>query len=784
MVSGNALSFPSQNIDIPSITTANSPLLQFAPNFVGQNSFMPPMQNVQNSGNLINDDVSPFDDSDDLIEGPLDIIVDQIIDRQISEQISDSPLSTTFDNDKPVITYSNKQPNNPSPQNVPTRSVLSPNPPSRNVTSPNVPSPSMAMRSSPSPNAPGHQVPSPGTTTQNILSPNPTSRNVPVQNSKIGVPNMSPPSVLSQNAPSTVQHIPYSTIQALSSQSSEQDLSTHSSFMLRSPSVPSSMVNTLEQSVIKGQPSLKPSPNMTMPDLTTSSTMFPSSSSQINSQSYPSLTLQNPSQTLNRQAPATSFMPSNTQSKSVWLQSGSNLEELIRMQKSIRSSSPNLNQTDFTNQRARNFSSSTIGGAELDNKLQSFMTGAQSSTVLFPNVSDATSNLDLKLGEVSTANTANINLNGQNSNTTISSFNRPNESSPKTVSIRSETSVPQNVQYQGVPLIDSDNDDIQITSIVHANKSLPAQPLASPRPSQQSVTSVNNFFVQNSAPSTANKTRNENIFTSEISQPRNVIVSSLTQGKNDQASNPSQNTSVFKLVSNAATLSSVNSPTQLTASALFKNQTNTGTSKPVGITTIRISSPPPDTSPSLNTAGFRFPTAGFKSSAPPPKAVSIQPPRTSAIRLKSPTTSAFPTFKLSQGSLATSGNTQNARPMVFTLAPGAHATLKGLPANLKDKLGRPVIFLQKPSGQPINTPKPQPMKIVFVSDSSIRQVVSGPVKSKVAQTSVTAAVNQTPALAVMSKVASTSNESKLSFCINTAQKESSPLYTSEYIVNK
>jgi hypothetical protein len=87
--------------------------------------------------------------------------------------------------------------------------------------------------------------------------------------------------------------------------------------------------------------------------------------------------------------------------------------------------------------------------------------------------------------------------------------------------------------------------------------------------------------------------------------------------------------------------------------------------------------------------------------------------------------------------------------MVFTLAPGAQATLKGLPTNLKDKLtGRQVIFVQ----QPINTPKPQPMKIVFVNDGSIKQVVSGPVKSKVPQASTTPVINQTPGLTVTSKI--------------------------------
>ena len=800
MVSGNSLSFPTENINISSISTPNSSMLQFEPSFVSQNSFMSPMQNVQNSGNLMN--VSPFDDSDDLYEGPLDKLVTEIIDRQNSERMSDPP----FDDDAPVITYDSEQPSNPSPQNVPTRSVLSPNAPSRNVTPPQVPSPSITMRSSPSPNAPTHQVPSPGNTIQNLLSPNPTSRNVPVQNTKIGLPNMSSPNPPTQNAPSTMQHI-VSTI--LSSQSSEQNLPSQSPFRLQSPaSVPSSMVNTPGQTVIKGQPSLKPTPNLTIQDLSTNSTIFPSSSNQISSQSYPGFMMQNPTQTLIRQPSSTSFMHGNTQSKSVWLQSqsGNNLEGLLRIQKSIRSSSPNLNQTDFTNQLARspsNFSSvltGKIGSEQLDSNLPSFMTATQSSTVLFPNANDTASNLHLKLSEVSSPNAAGINLKNLNTNTTISSFNRTIESNPKTVSNHLETTVPQNVIYPGKgvsnfsgssissSLTGSENDDLQITSIVHANQNLTTEPLTSPGPSQQTTTGVNQFFVQNSsntAPSTANISRSENIFSSTISQPRNVI-SSLPQEKNEPPSNPSQITSVFKLVPPATTTSQVNSPTLLTAPALFKTQANLATSKPTGIsvfksqaspgtlkpagiTTIKIASPSPDTSPSPNTAGFRFPPVGFKSSNPPPKAVSIQVPRTSTIRLKtSPNmpSSAFPTFKLTQGSLATSGSTPNTRPVVFTLAPGNHATLKGLPANVKDKLaGRQVIFLQQPSGQPINTPKPQPMKIVFVSDNSIRQVVSGPVKSKVPQTSATPAVNQTrPGLTVTSKMTSApSTESKLSF---------------------
>jgi hypothetical protein len=766
MVPPNALSFPSENINIPPLATSTASLLQFAPSLVGQNSPLAgqhsfsSMQNVQDSDNLINDDVSPFDDSDDLIEGPLDRIVDQIIERQISERITE-PLSSSFDDDTPVITFSNRQAKavqlsrNVSPQNVPLRSVTS-----RNVTSSTVPSPNTTIRSSPSPNAPTLQLSSPGNPTQNILSPNPSSRNVPVQNittTKIIPPNISPPNVPSQNIPSPMQHsssLSYSTIRGLSSQPSQQGIpsQSHSKFRLQSPvSAPSSMVNTLGQTTMIGSPALKPVTNISLgqTELSTNS-LFQSSSGQRNSQSYPSFMLQNPNQTLIRQ-PTTNFSPS--------------IEDLLRMEKSIiRTSS---NQTGFTNQLVRsspNFSSvltNTIGSEQSRNDVPSLLTtniGNESSTALFPDVTDTTSNLHLKISTVSSPAAVGMNLGGQNIN--ISQYNRTSDSNPKSVSIQSQSSMPLNVTYpgqvvsnfSGTTIVSSPltgNNEVQITSTVQTIQNPTTQSLA--RPSQ---TSVNQFFVQSSvAQSTADTNRNGNVFSyTTSSQPHNVVVSDIPNFTKVKLE-PQQCKSVFTLIPSNTTVAQANSPTQMTPPILFKNQANAVNSKPAGITTIKI------TSPSLNSAGFKYPTVGF-SPNPAPKAVSIQPARSTTVRLQSPTTTTFPTFRLTQSSMATSGNTPNTKPMVFTLAPGAQASLKGLPTNLKDKLiGRQVIFLQQPSGQPINTPKPQPMKIVFVDDSSIRQVVSGQVKSKLQPS---AFVSQTPDVMVTSKITPPSTESELS----------------------
>ena len=756
MVSQDGLSFPSGNIGIPAIASSSSSLLQFAPNLVGQTSSltnqlcMPQMQNVQNSDNLINDDVSPFDESDDLIEGPLDRIVDQIMDRQISERITEpTPLTSSYDDDTPVITYSNRQAkhsNSISPQNVPSKSVA----PTRNATLSNVPSPNISMRSSPSPNVPTLQV----------SSPNP-SRNVQnITTTKTITPNISPPNVPSQNIPSTLQsnngHT-FSTIQGLSSQSDQGIPSqAQSKFRLQSPvTITSSMVNTLSQ---PGPPALKPIANMSVSqtDLSTNS-LYQSNSGQNNSQSYPGLMLQSTNQTLLQQASGRSFSPTNIHSKPVWQESGNSLEDLLRMQKSIETSSASLEQADFTNHLARsspNFSSvltSKIPGNEHSHSsVQSLLAtsiGTESSAALFPDVSETTSDLHLK---ISPPNPVGMNLNGQNIMTSMSQYNRPSESNSKSVS-----SLSQKVSYpaQAVsnfssnrvpsPLSGGQNEEIQITSTVPAIQNPTTQTLTSP--------SVNQFF-QNSSnviQSTADMNRND-IFSTVISQPKNVIVSNnknLSQVKPDAQ----QSNSVFSVVPSVTILS----PTQTNQPFVFKNEAKPVSSKPAGITTIKI------TSPSLNTAGFKYPTVGF-SPNPPLKAVSMQPPRATNINLKSPTTTAFPTFRLTtqQGALATSSNTSSTKPMVFTLAPGAQATLKGLPANLKDKLtGRQVILVQ-PSGQPINTPKPQPMKIVFVNDNSIKQVVSGPVKSKVPQSSAVSVINQRPGFAVASKITPPAIESK------------------------
>ena len=757
MVPPNALSFPSGNINIPSLATSNSPLLQFTPNLVGQNSSLrgqlcvPSMQNVEDSNNLINDEVPPFDDSDDLIEGPLDRIVDQIMERQSSERITDSP-SSSFDDDTPIITatYSNRQAtqlsSNVSPQNVPPRNVLSPNAPSRNVSSPNMQSSNINIRSSPSPNTPSHQVPSPSNPTQNILSPSPPSRNVPVQkittSTRIIPPNISPPNVPSQNIPSPMQHSSshtFSTMQGLSSQTSEQSLppQLHSTYRLQSPvSVPSSMVGSLGQTTMSSLNTLNPVSNLPISlgqtEVTTNS-LFQGNSAQRNNQSFPSFLLQNTNQTLIQQP-----------SKQVWPQSGGNrLEGMLQAHKKGRPSSSQLDKNDFTN-APPNFTSVLTNKASQSNVLSFIPTniGSDSSTTM--------------------------NLNGQSITVSSTQFNKNIDSIPKTISDQLHSGIPPSTSYPGEAsnifsakslassITGSTNDELQITSIGRTIQNPTTQPLGSPLTN----TSVNNFFVQNSSnviQSTNNENRNEIIFSNTISQSQNVMGSNnqnLTQGHLEAPSLSQQNKSVFKLLPPLTMSSQGNSPTQ--ATSLFKSQPSTISSKPAGITTIKI------TSPSANNAGFKYSTGLTPN--PSLKAVSIQPPRKAAVTVKSPTnvsTTSFPTFKLTQASLATSGNVSNTKPMVFTLAPGSQA-FKGFPANLKDKLtGRQVIFLQQPSGQPINTPKPQPMKIVFVNDSSIAQVVSGEVKSKVpAQSSAVPVISTTPGLNVSAKTSAPSNESK------------------------
>jgi hypothetical protein len=310
-----------------------------------------------------------------------------------------------------------------------------------------------------------------------MLSSNPPSRNVPVQNittTKIIPPNISPPNVPSQNVPSTIQNSShtYPTIQGLSSQQSEQGIpsQSHSKFRLQSP-VQSSMVNTISL----GQPVLS------------TNSLFQSNSGQKNSQSYPSFMLQSSNQTLIQQPSVTIFSPSNIQSKPVWQESGNSLEDLLRMQKSIRTSSPNLDETEFTNQLGRsspNFSSvltSKIGSEQSHSNVQSLLTtniGGESSTTLFSDVSDATNDLHLERSTVTSTNPAAMNLNSQSIITSISQYNRTSDSNPKSVSNQSQSSVPQNVGYPGQavgnfsrnsvssPLPNGQNDVLFVTSTI------------------------------------------------------------------------------------------------------------------------------------------------------------------------------------------------------------------------------------------------------------------------------------------------------------------------------
>lgn len=109
MVSPPAPTFPSESLDIPPITpqTSNPSLLRFSSDHI-QNSTLPnsirtqQLQNIQNTTNMLTESVSHFtdhtiDENTDLVEGPLDKIVDQIMDRELNEAImKTSTLSNTF----------------------------------------------------------------------------------------------------------------------------------------------------------------------------------------------------------------------------------------------------------------------------------------------------------------------------------------------------------------------------------------------------------------------------------------------------------------------------------------------------------------------------------------------------------------------------------------------------------------------------------------------------------------------------------------------------------------
>ena len=113
--------FPSESLNIPSINlppASNSPMLGFTSGLVQNTSMgnqmhvpVQPLQNVQNTTNLLNENVTSFpddniDDSDDLIEGPLDKIVDQIMDRELNQAImKTSAISKTVYDQHSVASF-------------------------------------------------------------------------------------------------------------------------------------------------------------------------------------------------------------------------------------------------------------------------------------------------------------------------------------------------------------------------------------------------------------------------------------------------------------------------------------------------------------------------------------------------------------------------------------------------------------------------------------------------------------------------------------------------------
>ncbi|XP_046842478.1 uncharacterized protein YMR317W-like isoform X2 [Xenia sp. Carnegie-2017] len=681
----NGLSFTTENISIPSIASTNSTILHYHSSLVGQ-------ENPSLTGQLCltNNDVSPFDETEDLIEGPLDKIVDQIMDRQNSERISQSG---SFDDDVPVITYSNRQAD----------------PPSRSVVSPNIPSPSSSLQNSPSPNTSSHQAVS-------SVNPKQPSRSIPVLPTNNGIQT---------NITSSLQNIP-SSIQLSSlkygGNLSQTTLTSHPNRTLQSPS---GIVNTLNQNTTKcpavtSSHSTEISHNQ---NILSAHTTYQANASQNMAQAYPSLMLKNPNQTI-IQPSISNFSRTNTTSKPVWQNSSNALDDLIKMQRALRASSPNLVQTGFTSSQNRTMSSFPQGLTSSNGNIQSQNNtplyhgtdiGTQQSPALFEksthNLNTPATSLDRNINSnhmvqfqpSSTSNPLQTMVTGDISNGHM------------TISVTENTNGNQVVQSPA--LTSYQNDGLMITKVTRTLSDEEMEALNSPRLSVQTTSNTNRFIYQNRI--TGNSGRNVMSYT----QPQSVA-KEQSMTKCQAPTSPLDSKSVFTLIASSP------GPDTNAQTSLFKTEADHIISRPPGMNTIKI------TSPSLSAAGFKYPALGLGSN-PSPKAVSMQLPRTTSVRLQnspsSPNVAGFPSFTLtSQGGLVPSAvSSTNNKPMVFTLARGSN--LKGLPAHLKDKK---LIFLQQPGGQPIDTPKPQPVKIVFVSDDSVAQLVLGSVKNKNTQCSV------------------------------------------------
>lgn len=710
-------SFPSERLNIPAIapSSSNASLLRFSSSLIPNTSLASrihtqQLQNVQNARNMLTENVAPFtghtiDDSTDLVEGPLDKIVDQIMDRELNNLVimKTSSPSNTFDQ-HPAATFTNVQ-SRPSSSVVGSLQCVSG---SSNITDSITTIQSGGTQANRK-NTPGHLqsqfvMPSAGSASSNVV------RTLSQATQNTGAQKKAAISLQNATDMAELFNIRASAGSAASTVGQNQFMDPLAKpSTIPTASLLSSQVNNLKPENPIMSTSLSGNMNLTIPLVSVNNLQTPVKTGSINN---------GLNRTQNNTPPKLAFVTSVSYSSPNNLASQAVQSQGVNIQRSVASSSPVHEPTAGIIPRTTSQTVARDVQVLLENLPLSLRQNfIQNLSKLGAN--NLPSHMGISQSKISSTTPTSSVFTLVSPTTNIGRFENQLTSAMGNHSNHPISNPSQNLSNQGRNNLPSCLGTLQST-----------QPtISSPTPN----------FMQGMAPRTTGSERNDNFSVFTVIDPSTGVP--LSQSSQKQ---PVLQTSYSVASGVGSGLGQASATTTSTQSTITAQ------------TTLKI------TSPSTNIAG------GFKQPNFPEPSKNIQSLHSILSQLspassQSATTAGSNVNMLSKFQLGQSQASGMVSPtfksssMVFTVAPGSQGTAFQMLAGNEKAGGNKIFLLHQPS-KAASDSRVQPMNILFVNEKSVGQVVSGPQKSSARPTSTAVVSRQSPVPAAVPSISFTTSK--------------------------
>ena len=660
------------------------------------------MQNVQNARNILTENVPPFtshtiDDSTDLVEGPLDKIVDQIMDRELNNLVimKTSP-SNTFDQHS-AATFTNVQ-SRPSSSRVGSLQCVSG---SSNITDSITTIQSggtQAIRK----NTPGHLqsqfvMSSSGSVSSNVV------RTLQQVTQNTGAQKKAAVSLQNATDIAELFNIRASAGSAASTVGQNQFMDPPAKpSTIPTPSLLSSQVNNLKPTSLSGNM------NLTIPLVSVNDLQTQVKTGSVNN---------GLSRTQNTTSTKLAFVTSVSCSSPNNLASQSVQSQGVNIQRSVASSSPVHRPTAVIVPRMPNQTVARL--------LENFPPSLRENFIQSlskPSANNLPSHMGTSQPKISSTTPTSSVFTLVNPTTNIGRFENPHTSAVGNISNQPISNPSNNLGNQGT-------------------NNLPPR-LGTPQATQPKISSTKPNFMQGiMAPRTTGSKRNESFSVFTVIDPLTGV----------PLSQPSQNQPVLQTVYSVA--SGVGSSILGQAST-----TTTSTQSTITVpTTLKITSPSANIAGGFKQPNFVEPSKNIQSVHS--ILSQLLPASSQSVATTGSNVNMLSKFQLGQ-SQASGMVSPTLKPssMVFTLAPGSQgaASFQTLAGN--DKPGGNKIFLLHQLNKAVSSSRVQPMNIVFVNEKSVGQVVCGPQKSSGQPSPATVVSRQSPVQAAIPSTSFTTSK--------------------------